>query len=76
METEAPKPAPILEIAWTRYANLDLAADRRTAAFYRIRKWITWLGVLATLFAIMTQLYFPTLDVKPEPYFEIGRAHV
>ncbi|HEU0295876.1 MAG TPA: SLATT domain-containing protein [Anaerolineales bacterium] len=69
IETETPKPAPILEIAWTRYANLDLAADRRTKAFYDIRKWITWLGVLATLFAIMTQLYFPTLDVSPEPFF-------
>ena len=67
METEAPKPAPILEIAWTRYANLDLAADRRTAAFYRIRKWITWLGVLATLFAIVTQLYFLDLDKPPDP---------
>ena len=41
METETPKPAPILEIAWTRYANLDLAADKRTAAFYSIRKWIS-----------------------------------
>lgn len=67
METESPKPAPILEIAWTRYANLDLAADRRTAAFYNIRKWITILGVLATLFAIMTQLYFPDLENPPDP---------
>jgi hypothetical protein len=69
METETPKPAPILEIAWTRYANLDLAADLRTAAFYRIRRWITVLGVLATLFAIVTQLYFPKLDITPEPFF-------
>ena len=66
METESPKPAPILEIAWTRYANLDLAADRRTKAFYDIRKWITLLGVLATLFAIITQLYFPDLENPPE----------
>jgi len=58
METEAPKSAPILEIAWTRYANLDLAADKRTKAFYDIRKWIIYLGVLATFFAIMTQLFF------------------
>ena len=63
METEAPKPAPILEIAWTRYANLDLAADRRTAGFYRIRKWIIWLGVLATFFAIITQLFFRDFDL-------------
>jgi hypothetical protein len=56
METESPKPAPILEIAWTRHANLDGAANRRTAAFYRIRRWIIILGVLATLLAILTQL--------------------
>jgi hypothetical protein len=65
METEAPKPTPILEIAWTRYANLDLAADRRTKAFYDIRKWITVLGVLATLFAIITQLFFVDLENPP-----------
>ncbi len=54
-ESEKPKPAPILELAWLRHADLDLAADRRTKAFYNIRKLIAWLGVLATLFAIMTQ---------------------
>ena len=43
METETPKPAPILEIAWQRHANLDFAADRRTQHF-RIRKWITGLA--------------------------------
>ena len=69
METETPKPAPILEVAWTRYANLDLAADRRTAAFYSIRKWITILGVLATFFAIVTQLFFRDLNVSPQPFF-------
>ena len=55
-ETETPKTAPILEIAWLRHADLDLAASRRTKAFYDIRKLIAWLGVLATLFAILTQL--------------------
>jgi len=54
-ETETPKPAPILEIAWLRHADLDQAASRRTKAFYDIRKLIAWLGVLATLFAILTQ---------------------
>ena len=54
-EIETPKPAPILEIAWLRHADLDLAASRRTKAFYDIRKLIAWLGVLATLFAILTQ---------------------
>lgn len=59
METETPKNTPILEIAWTRYANLDLAADKRTKGFYDIRKWIIYLGVLATFFAILTQSLFP-----------------
>jgi len=54
-EPETPKTAPILAVAWMRQANLDLAAGRRTAAFYRIRTWIAWLSVLATLFAILTQ---------------------
>jgi len=78
METESPKPAPILEIAWTRYANLDLAADRRTASFYRIRKWIIILGVLATLFAIITQLYFldPAPTTAPFPGYGILRLVV
>src|SRR5512134_2277172 len=56
METESTKQTPILEIAWLRHADLDLAADRRTKGFYTVRRWITWLGVLATLFAILTQL--------------------
>lgn len=58
METEKPKSAPILEIAWTRHAHLDSAASRRTKSFYGIRKWITWLAVAATFLALITQLYF------------------
>jgi hypothetical protein len=34
---------------------MDVAADKRTKGFYRIRKWIAWLGILATLFAILAQ---------------------
>jgi len=68
METETPKPTPILEIAWLRHADLDLAADKRTRGFYNIRRWIAWLGVLATLFAIFTEREMfspisPTLQV-------------
>ncbi len=58
METETPKAPPILNIAWTRYAHLNATAIRRTAAFYRIRRWIVILGVIATLFAILTETYF------------------
>jgi len=62
METVTPKASPILEIAWTRQAHLDQAAGRRTKGFYNIRRWIIILGVLATLFAILTQLFFPKLE--------------
>jgi len=65
METEAPKATPILNIAWTRYAHLDSAATRRTRAFYRIRRWIILLGVLATLLAIVTQMFFSDSESLP-----------
>lgn len=58
MQTEAPKTVPILNIAWTRYAFLDAASLRRSRANSRLRYWIIVLGVLATLFAILTQIFF------------------
>lgn len=58
METEAPKNPPILEIAWTRYAQLNATAIRRTNAHRRLRIWIAALGVLATLFSIIYSSYF------------------
>ncbi len=60
METtnENQKAIPILQIAWTRYAHLASTARKRTAAFYSIRRWILALGVIATLFAIVTETYF------------------
>src|SRR5262245_5416873 len=68
VETEAPNPAPILAVAWMRQAQLNQAADRRTKAFYNIRRWIAWLGVLATLFAILSQQVFSDL-ATPKPLF-------
>src|SRR5215216_3379068 len=58
METEVQKTAPILEIAWTRYAQLDASSMRRTNAYKRLRVWIAALGVLATLLAILVTTYF------------------
>lgn len=55
MEKEAPKPAPIINLAWTRFAILDAMSKRRSAAHYRIRRWIAILGVLATFLAIVIQ---------------------
>jgi hypothetical protein len=57
METESQK-TPILNIAWIRHASLSASASKRTKAFFGIRKWIIWLGVLATLLALMTKLFF------------------
>lgn len=52
------KAAPILEIAWLRHAQLDASATNRTHAFFNLRRWITLLGVLATLFAILVHTFF------------------
>jgi hypothetical protein len=61
METdkETNKRPPILELAWQLHAEMDLAADKLTLGFFKIRKWIAWLGILATLFAILTQQLAP-----------------
>ena len=58
METTSPRTAPILEIAWTRYAQLNAASIRRTNAYRRLRIWIAALGILATLFSILVATYF------------------
>lgn len=58
METETPRTAPILNIAWTRVANLDAISKRRSRGHYRIRRWIAILGVLATLFAVLVETFF------------------
>lgn len=51
--------SPILELAWTRYAHFDAASLARTRAHLNLRRWIAILGVAATLFAILVQLYPP-----------------
>lgn len=58
METETPR-TPILELAWTRVAHLDDMSKRRTKGHTNLRRWIAILSVLATLFAIITQTFFP-----------------
>lgn len=67
MQTEAPKTVPILNIAWTRYAFLDAASVRRSRANSRLRYWIIVLGVLATLFAILTQIFFSGTNAEGTP---------
>ena len=56
--TVEPQPnVPILKVAWTRYAQLDALSEKRDKPFFRWRKWIAILGVLAALFAVITQVY-------------------
>jgi len=57
MKNESSQVTPILEIAWTRYAQMDAASKKRTNSYLRMRRWITAFGVLATLFAILTETF-------------------
>ena len=57
MTVEPQSNVPILNIAWTRYAQLDTLSERRDKPFFRWRRWIAILGVLAALFAVITQAY-------------------
>lgn len=59
METEGTNTTPILNIAWMRFAQLDASSKRGTKLYRDIRRWIAVLGVLATLFAILST-YFPS----------------
>lgn len=55
MDTQPQQPTPILEIAWTRFAQLDAISSKRTKTYLRMRRLIATLGVLATLFALLSQ---------------------
>jgi hypothetical protein len=57
MAVEPQPTAPILNIAWTRYAQLDALSNKHSRPYYRWRRWISVLGVLAALFAVITQAY-------------------
>jgi hypothetical protein len=65
METQPQQVTPILEVAWTRFAQFDAASLRRSRSHLNMRRWIAALGVLATLFAILTELY-------PENFSPLG----
>jgi uncharacterized membrane protein HdeD (DUF308 family) len=56
METESETKLPMLELAWTRYAHFDAVANEKNKSHMQFRRWIAALGVLATLFAILTQI--------------------
>ena len=66
MENEAPKSTPILQIAWARFSELDRNAIARTTSHLSKRRWIAILGVLATLFAVLSQSFpYPPADGTP-----------
>jgi hypothetical protein len=57
MAVEPQPTVPILNIAWTRYAQLDVLSSKHSKPHYQWRRWISILGVLAALFAVITQVY-------------------
>ena len=57
MTVETQPSVPILNIAWMRYAQLDALSNKHSKPHYRWRRWISILGVLAALFAVVTQVY-------------------
>jgi len=74
METQPQQITPILEVAWTRFAQLDAASLKRSKSHLSMRRWIATLGVLATLFAILTEIYpatFPAVGGLALKFFLI-----
>lgn len=67
MDNQSEKKIPILNIAWSRYAQLDAAAEKLSRPHYGLRRWIAILGVLASLFAVLTETY-------PENFPAVGRV--
>ena len=57
MEMETPKTTPILQIAWARFSELDVNSLARSKSHLGKRRWIAALGILATLFAILSQMF-------------------
>ncbi len=57
MEYEVPKSTPILQIAWARFSELDANSLARNKSHLGKRRWIAAFGVLATLFAILSQMF-------------------
>lgn len=56
--TENPKsPNSILDLAWRYYAQLDEGEQVRSQTQKRVYRWVILLGILATLFAILTEVY-------------------
>lgn len=57
MENQTQEPNPILQIAWTRFAQMDAYSTRKTRNHMNFRRWLGILSILATLFAIIVSLF-------------------
>ena len=57
MENQSQEPNPILQIAWTRFAQMDAYSTRKTRNHMNFRRWLGILSILATLFAIIVSLF-------------------
>lgn len=57
MENQSQEPNPILQIAWTRFAQMDAYSTRKTRNHINFRRWLGILSILATLFAIIVSLF-------------------
>ncbi len=62
MENQTQQATPILEVAWTRFAQLDAMSTARSKTHLRLRRWIAALGILTTLFAILSQLFSESIS--------------
>lgn len=57
---------PILKVAWERFAQFDALARQRSKKHLGLRRWIASLGVLATLFAVLSVSYPPSFPAWGE----------
>ena len=63
MENQSQQVPPILITAWTRYAQLNDMSLKRSKAYQQMRRWIIVMGILATMFAILTETYPASFSV-------------
>lgn len=57
MQETIQKPNSIMDLAWRYYAQLDEGEQVRSRTQRLVYRWVILLGVLATLFAILTEVY-------------------
>lgn len=68
--TETSRPA-ILEKAWMHHAELDTNADKLNKRHVSLRKWVAILGIVATILAIVTDVYSPGFDIAPQAVLKV-----